>query len=126
MAKKKMKAKTKKKGWKSNNEDGSLCSGYGVFPDGSKCKGCIDCGGKKVGMKGIIDVFHRNHFIGTIKQAQKLLGKAPSPDYAGFRKHLKAYDRRGISWGTQNLKRLAGMYGTPIPRKIGKELTFDK
>ena len=34
---------------KSNNKGGWLCSGYGVFPDGSKCKGCMDCGfGKQV------------------------------------------------------------------------------
>ena len=35
------KVSTKKK--ISNNKGGWLCSGYGVFPDGSKCKGCIDC-----------------------------------------------------------------------------------
>ncbi|MDD3686739.1 MAG: hypothetical protein PHE56_08225 [Bacteroidales bacterium] len=28
---------------------GAQCSGYKVFPDGSKCKGCPDCvGAKKV------------------------------------------------------------------------------
>lgn len=24
----------------------SLCSGYGIYPDGEKCSGCMDCGGK--------------------------------------------------------------------------------
>ena len=23
-----------------------LCSGWGIFPDGKKCKGCQDCGSK--------------------------------------------------------------------------------
>lgn len=32
----------------SNNKGGGICSGWRVFPDGSKCKGCIDCDfGKK-------------------------------------------------------------------------------
>lgn len=26
----------------------SLCSGYGVYPDGEKCSGCMDCKGKYV------------------------------------------------------------------------------
>lgn len=39
-------AATKKK---SNNKPHWLCSGYGVAPNGEKCKGCIDCGfGKEV------------------------------------------------------------------------------
>ena len=25
------------------NRDEWCCSGFGVFPDGGKCKGCIDC-----------------------------------------------------------------------------------
>ncbi|MCK9281418.1 MAG: hypothetical protein M0P71_12405 [Melioribacteraceae bacterium] len=25
------------------NKEYKLCSGYRVFPDGTKCKGCIDC-----------------------------------------------------------------------------------
>ena len=32
----------------SNNKGGGICSGWRVFPDGTKCKGCIDCDfGKK-------------------------------------------------------------------------------
>ncbi len=27
----------------SDGKDKRLCSGYGVFPDGNKCKGCSDC-----------------------------------------------------------------------------------
>lgn len=39
----------------SNNKGGFRCSGYGVFPDGKKCKGCSDCGfGKKVKSVGQI------------------------------------------------------------------------
>ncbi len=26
----------------------SLCSGYGVYPSGEKCSGCMDCKGKFV------------------------------------------------------------------------------
>lgn len=41
------KATTKKK--ISNNKPHWLCSGYGVAPNGEKCKGCMDCGfGKQV------------------------------------------------------------------------------
>lgn len=27
----------------ANDSTDLLCSGYGVFPDGSKCNGCKDC-----------------------------------------------------------------------------------
>lgn len=27
----------------SDGSENKLCSGYGVFPDGSKCAGCPDC-----------------------------------------------------------------------------------
>ena len=30
----------------SSGKEEKLCSGYKVFPDGSKCEGCRDCGGK--------------------------------------------------------------------------------
>jgi hypothetical protein len=33
---------------KSDGATESLCSGYGVFPDGKKCEGCSDCRGVKV------------------------------------------------------------------------------
>jgi len=29
----------------SNDDEQPLCSGYRVFPDGTKCKGCPDCTG---------------------------------------------------------------------------------
>jgi hypothetical protein len=47
---------------KSRNKEGWLCSGYRVFPDGSKCKGCIDCnfGKDKTSVK---KVFERSHAI---------------------------------------------------------------
>lgn len=31
---------------KYTTDNGSRCSGYGVYPDGKKCKGCSDCNGK--------------------------------------------------------------------------------
>lgn len=52
-----------KKNSKSKNPDGSLCSGYGVFPDGEKCKGCIDCNFKPVSFKQAIKAFNRNHAV---------------------------------------------------------------
>jgi hypothetical protein len=45
---------------KSNNPDGSLCSGYKIFPDDSKCLGCIDCDFGK-GTDDVKAVFNRNH-----------------------------------------------------------------
>lgn len=52
---------------KSNNKDGSLCSGYGVFPDGSGCKGCIDCDFKpNKSMAEIKKTFDRNHLTVTV------------------------------------------------------------
>jgi len=53
---------------KSNNKNGMLCSGYKVFPDGSKCKGCIDCDFLK-STKSIKQVFNQNH--STIKVGRK-------------------------------------------------------
>jgi Zn-finger protein len=44
----------------SNNKGGSLCSGYKVFPDGRKCKGCIDCNFLK-SKKSVNQVFRENH-----------------------------------------------------------------
>lgn len=37
-----------KKQKKYTTDNGSRCSGYGVYPDGRKCKGCSDCKGKKI------------------------------------------------------------------------------
>ena len=31
------------------------CSGWGVFPDGKKCKGCEDCKGEQFGNKNPIE-----------------------------------------------------------------------
>lgn len=33
---------TKKK-YPAGTDRGSRCSGYGVYPDGRKCRGCSDC-----------------------------------------------------------------------------------
>lgn len=49
------------------NKECSLCSGYGVFPDGSKCKGCSDCEGRflKKGAtpKQLREIFDQNHAV---------------------------------------------------------------
>jgi len=44
----------------------SLCSGYGVYPDGTKCTGCMDCKGKPVSQKQALQAFERNHLILTV------------------------------------------------------------
>ena len=38
------------KAWKTVYKH-KLCSGWGVFPDGVKCKGCSDCRAKKKNLK---------------------------------------------------------------------------
>lgn len=54
----------KSDGYYSNNSDGSLCSGYGFFPNNSKCKGCSDCKGKPPKtMKELKKVFDQNHAV---------------------------------------------------------------
>lgn len=55
---------------KSNNKGGSLCSGYKVFPDGSKCKGCIDCNFLK-SKKTISQVFNSSHARLIVKTRKK-------------------------------------------------------
>lgn len=54
------------------SSNGSLCSGYGVFPSGEKCTGCSDCGGKflkrDITNKEIEQVFNRTHAIITISK----------------------------------------------------------
>lgn len=63
----------KKKQYTTDN--GSRCSGYGVYPDGRKCNGCGDCEGKPVSMKKLKKVFEQNHT--TIKVGKGFdLGKA--------------------------------------------------
>lgn len=61
----KKKIYTTDKGWR--------CSGYGVFPDGKKCKGCSDCEGKflKRGItnKEIYEVFNKTHTL--LKMSKK-------------------------------------------------------
>lgn len=59
----KLKSKTKK----YTTDNGSRCSGYGVYPDGRKCKGCSDCEGKKITIKGVREAFSRNHLMLTLK-----------------------------------------------------------
>ena len=52
---------------KSKNKGGSLCSGYKVFPDGRKCKGCIDCDFLK-SKKSIEQVFKESHTTVTVSR----------------------------------------------------------
>ena len=47
---------------------GSRCSGYGVFPDGTKCKGCSDCNGKKLTAKGLERQVKKNTSLIKIKK----------------------------------------------------------
>lgn len=55
----------------------SLCSGYGVFPDGAACSGCTDCGGKFVKKpatkKQIKQQFDRNHAVVPVEKVPKFL-----------------------------------------------------
>lgn len=55
---------------KYTTDNGSLCSGYGVYPDGRKCNGCSDCEGKflkrGISKKEIINVFKKTHTIMSI------------------------------------------------------------
>ena len=80
MTKSKKKKVTVIDGYWSNNPKGSLCSGYGVFPGGAKCKGCSDCGGKKVTVKQAVAAFNKNHCVITISKKnndlRSILGKA--------------------------------------------------
>ena len=62
----------------SNNKTGWLCSGYGVAPNGEKCKGCIDC---KFG-KGVMtmaeierDINSRVVRVGKGDTLETILGK---------------------------------------------------
>jgi len=54
----------------SNNVGGWLCSGYKIFPDGSKCKGCIDCEFGKI-KKSMQEVFNDSHAIISIKTKKR-------------------------------------------------------
>ena len=55
---------------KFTTDNGSRCSGYGVYPDGRKCKGCSDCNGKflkrSITTKEIHQVFNKTHLIATV------------------------------------------------------------
>lgn len=53
---------------KHTTDNGSRCSGYGVYPDGRKCKGCSDCNGKRVSRKQIVEAFNRNHLMLTLNK----------------------------------------------------------
>lgn len=46
----------------------ALCSGYGVYPDGEKCTGCMDCKGKKITLKQAMKAVERNHLTITIRK----------------------------------------------------------
>ena len=49
----------------NKNGDKRLCSGYGVYPDGEKCSGCMDCHGRFLHRnpthQEIEEVFNRTH-----------------------------------------------------------------
>lgn len=55
---------------KYTTDNGSRCSGYGVYPDGAKCKGCSDCKGrflkKAASAKQLRTIFNSSHAIVTI------------------------------------------------------------
>ena len=53
---------------KYTTDNGSRCSGYGVYPGGRKCKGCSDCQGEPVSIKEIKNRFKAKHTILTIKK----------------------------------------------------------
>jgi hypothetical protein len=53
---------------KFTTDNGSRCSGYGVYPDGKKCKGCSDCEGKPVSRKQLLERFNQNHAILKVKR----------------------------------------------------------
>jgi hypothetical protein len=50
-----------------------LCSGWGVFPDGTKCKGCDDCNGTKIPKtkKEIERHFSKTHSRLSIKKVKR-------------------------------------------------------
>jgi hypothetical protein len=54
----------------SNNPGNSLCSGFKVFPDGKRCKGCIDCNFGK-DKRSIRKVFNDTHTMVTIGKKKK-------------------------------------------------------
>ncbi len=56
---------------KLNNKN--LCSGYGVFPGGKKCKGCTDCKGKPMTMAEIQNSINDRSM--TVKKAKIFLDK---------------------------------------------------
>jgi len=59
---------------KHYTDNGSLCSGYGVYPDGRKCKGCSDCeGNAPKTMRGLLKVFNRNHAVIVITKKTNIL-----------------------------------------------------
>lgn len=60
---------------KYTTDNGSRCSGYGVYPGGRKCKGCSDCQGKFL-KKGptradIIKAYNRSHMLVKLTPKRK-------------------------------------------------------
>lgn len=53
---------------KYTTDKGSRCSGYGVYPDGRKCRGCSDCKGKKISTAKAVKVFNKSHSTITVKK----------------------------------------------------------
>lgn len=60
---------------KYTTDNGSRCSGYGVYPDGRKCKGCSDCQGKfikkPITTGQVIELFRKQHSIKKISKKKK-------------------------------------------------------
>jgi hypothetical protein len=59
----------------SNNKGGRLCSGYGVFTDGTKCKGCKDCKFGKKKLKKKMPELTQTDIMKVIKPSKKSVGK---------------------------------------------------
>ncbi len=58
----------------AKKKEKELCSGYRVFPDGTKCKGCSDCDNGK-SKKTIAQVFKENHSLVVIGRGKIRKGK---------------------------------------------------
>ena len=65
----KQKIKTRLLAWekKYTTDNGKRCSGFGVYPDGRKCKGCSDCNGHQPTRKEIDKIIDRSHTLMATK-----------------------------------------------------------
>lgn len=60
----------------SNNKGGRLCSGYGVFTDGTECKGCKDCKFGKKKLKKKMPELTQKDIMKVIKPGKKVSKKS--------------------------------------------------